>query len=388
MPKKTYNLGIICPSDFTCRIRGGAAGFVENCIDDFESKNVKIFGVTSNKKKIWKKIKIRENITFIPICKMEFPSLIPLRIKALFNYLFSYKRIIREDIDLLYIHMPECCLPFIYFKRIPFIYHQHGSANPVELSRFKYARNKIFILSFEIILKLIYRKADWIIAIDKLCYKKALTNGAYKKTSLIRNAINTKIFKPDKTLIKKALIDNNSIEKKFKILFVGRVAKTKGIDYLLKSLDNLIIQSLNFHLIIVGDGSYLDTAKKYIEKKNLNSYVTFKGLVDHTLLPYYYNFADILVLPSEMEGIPMVILESIACGTPVVATKVGGIPEIIKDGINGVLIDKLTNKSLATAIINASKINFIKTDIIKSATLYSNSEFMSRFNNIVKEIIK
>ena len=98
--------------------------------------------------------------------------------------------------------------------------------------------------------------------------------------------------------------------------------------------------------------------QKTLLKNNFSDNITFLGHVSHEDLPSYYNMADILTLPSDMEGIPMVILESLACGTPVVSSNVGGIPDIIANGINGIVLDDLSPDQLASAIIEtATKAN-------------------------------
>jgi teichuronic acid biosynthesis glycosyltransferase TuaC len=82
----------------------------------------------------------------------------------------------------------------------------------------------------------------------------------------------------------------------------------------------------------------------------LNNNVKFLGNINEDLLVQYYNTADIFCLPSSNEGLPNVIVESLLCGTPVVASSVGGIPEIIKDGVNGFLIDPKNPESIVQAL--------------------------------------
>ena len=124
--------------------------------------------------------------------------------------------------------MPECCLLFIFFKKVPVIYHQHGSANPVALSKFNYARTNFFQNVFELILKLIYRNADWIIAIDRFCYTQAINNGAEKTTTLLRNAIDNNRYKPNDSLRQIGRQKHGIVQSQYVILFVGRIEKTKG----------------------------------------------------------------------------------------------------------------------------------------------------------------
>ena len=230
--------------------------------------------------------------------------------------------------------MPECCLPFIFIKEIPVIYHQHGSANPVALSKFSYARSNFFQNIFKLISKLIYRYADWVIVIDDLCYEEARSYNAEKKTTLLQNAINVNRYKQNNNLRQVAREKYRIPKEKYVILFVGRIEETKGVLRLLKCIPFLKVK-IDFHIFFAGEGSFLSLAKDFVEVNKFDGFVTFLGPVDHDRLPLFYNMADVLVLPSNMEGIPMVILESLSCGTPVVASRVGGIPDLIDHDMNG-----------------------------------------------------
>ena len=79
-------------------------------------------------------------------------------------------------------------------------------------------------------------------------------------------------------------------------------------------------------------------------------HVIFLGYVPHKQLSGLYNMADALLLPSLMEGTPMVVLEALACGTPVVASIVGGIPDLVKNGVNGYLLDQVNPPAIAETI--------------------------------------
>ena len=383
----SYKLGIICPSDFVYGVRGGAAGFISNIMNDFTAEKVTIFGISVSNNNPWEHISINEKVKFVPICKLKYPSKIPMRLKVLIYYFIFRKKILENHIDLLYIHMPECCLPFIFFKKVPVIYHQHGSANPVALSQFNYARTNFFQNVFELILKLIYRNADHIIAIDRFCYAKAINNGAEKTATLLRNAIDTNRYKPNDTLRQVARQKYEITQSQYVILFVGRIEKTKGVLHLLECVTQLNAKKLKFHIFFAGDGSYLPFANNYVKENKFNDCVTFLGRVDHDQLPLYYNMADVLALPSDMEGIPMVILESLSCGTPVVASRVGGIPEIVDHGRNGFLVDDLSPENLTNMIIKTFKMNKERKTISTSVHRFSTFEYMIQFDKIINKLL-
>jgi len=117
-----------------------------------------------------------------------------------------------------------------------------------------------------------------------------------------------------------------------KVLFVGRITQAKGVEHIVAAAR--IMPDWDF--TIVGDGPYLSELKESASGlDNLN----FTGAVANPELPKYYHEADLFILPSQREGMPVSIIESLACGTPVIATDVGQISELVINGENGQLID-------------------------------------------------
>jgi glycosyltransferase involved in cell wall biosynthesis len=132
------------------------------------------------------------------------------------------------------------------------------------------------------------------------------------------------------------------------LLSVGRLTEAKDQLTLLSAMEMLKKQGRNIYLIIVGDGEMQERLEMEITQKELTNCVRLLGIrsdVDK-LLPG----ADAFVLSSKREGFPMSILEAMAAGLPVIATNVGGIPEVIKDGENGILVPPQDKVSLANAI--------------------------------------
>jgi len=137
------------------------------------------------------------------------------------------------------------------------------------------------------------------------------------------------------------------------LLYVGRLDPLKGVDRLITALSFLDHQQ-NLRLLIVGgDGS--ETAEfrslqELTQNLGLENSVTFTGRVDHNDLPHYYSAADMLVLPSHTESFGLVGLEALACGTPVISTRVGAMDQIIRSNENGFLVNSADPRSLAEGI--------------------------------------
>lgn len=130
--------------------------------------------------------------------------------------------------------------------------------------------------------------------------------------------------------------------------YVGRLEEEKGVQELINALP-LIQQKANVTFLIVGDGSLQRSIKKVCDEKGVLSSITFTGWVSN--VQDYLNEMKLLVLPSKTEGFPSVVLEAMACGTPVLATPVGDIPSIIKDGFNGFILESTKPTYISERII-------------------------------------
>lgn len=130
------------------------------------------------------------------------------------------------------------------------------------------------------------------------------------------------------------------------LLSVGNLVKNKGHHIAIEALARLP----GFRLAIAGDGPERHALETLASQISVSSRLQFLGRVDQTQLAEYYSAADIVVLPSSREGWPNVLLESMACGTPVVATRVGGIPEIVTSADTGRLMRGRTVADLVEAV--------------------------------------
>ncbi len=111
-------------------------------------------------------------------------------------------------------------------------------------------------------------------------------------------------------------------------LFVGNLIALKGVEVLLEACSRLIAGNLRFTCHLIGQGPLRPRLEQAIRSKGLESYIRLHGALPNEQLPDWYRSANVLVLPSYSEGVPNVLLEAAACGTPFVASRVGGIPEI------------------------------------------------------------
>jgi glycosyltransferase involved in cell wall biosynthesis len=159
----------------------------------------------------------------------------------------------------------------------------------------------------------------------------------------------------------------------YKIIYVGRFADFKGIPFLIDTFYQLIIDNYDARLYLVGDGDEESKIRKKVSALNLEEHVIFFGYQKNT--SSYIKNADLLVLPSNNEPFGRVLLEAMYIGTPAIGTKSGGIPEIIEDGINGLLVDYGDIEALKKSIIIILKNEQVRRGIIKEGYETINSKF-------------
>lgn len=140
------------------------------------------------------------------------------------------------------------------------------------------------------------------------------------------------------------------------LLFVGNLNAGKGVDLLIDAIPASGVEGVTLH--ILGDGPMMEALRSRVCRQN----VVFHGRKPFGQIGTWMNAADIFCLPSYDEGTPNVVLESLACGTPVVATDTGGIPEIINDD-SGILFRKGDTGDLARALQQAFAREWDRTDI-------------------------
>lgn len=135
------------------------------------------------------------------------------------------------------------------------------------------------------------------------------------------------------------------------IIQVGKYDSNKAQDVTLRAMRKLLDEGLCADLILIGgEGSALDEVHRMIKQLKLEAHVQVHVRLDHEKIPALMAKASVFVLPSRNEGLPLVLLEAGVVGLPVVATKVGGIPELIKDHQTGLLINPDQPSELAEAI--------------------------------------
>ena len=158
-----------------------------------------------------------------------------------------------------------------------------------------------------------------------------------RKVSLVPCGVDLEVFRP---LDQKSVRSRLGLNGEKILLYVGRVEPIKGLDLLVETAAQMD-SAEGVRMMVVGadvnGDREMDRVKQLAKERDLEDKIDFVGQVDHADLPLYYNAADVCVVPSYYESFGLVALESMACGTPVVATRVGGLSTIIHHGRTGYL---------------------------------------------------
>lgn len=188
--------------------------------------------------------------------------------------------------------------------------------------------------------KITYQLSDRIVVFSsrEIGNKIGLKNYGKKIRCLGSRFVDSSLFKMEK----------NIQDREPNIGYIGRFAEEKGVRNFLDSISFSSDKSDNIKYTLIGNGPLLP----YVEKEVRNySNITLKGFLPHEELPFYLNRMKLLVIPSYTEGLPNIMMEAMSCGTPVLATPVGAIPDIIVDGKTGFIMADNSAKCISINVI-------------------------------------
>lgn len=323
---------------------GGVEKHTYNLYKGLKKKyNYEIVVITSNHESKKYKEEILEGMKIYRLASQFKVSNTPVN----FKWKKQIKEIIKkENPNMIMAHSP---VPFISDvtilsnKNLPVILKYHSGSMKKEKRSFT---NILIYIYEKVLLPMVLNKSNYIICTSDFV-KNNFLKGYNNKSITITPSVDVDKFKP---------LEKSKTNKNFNILYVGRIDKTsrwKGIQYLLGSIKFISKNNSNILLTIVGDGDAIEYYKSQVLKLKIEDYVEFKGSLSGNDLVKKYQETDVLVLPStsEAESFGMVLIEAMACKKPVIGSKMGGIPYVIDDGENGLLVPPKNTQSLAGAII-------------------------------------
>ncbi|SHK65943.1 glycosyltransferase family 4 protein [Paramaledivibacter caminithermalis] len=267
------------------------------------------------------------------------------------------RRILNRNFDVIHAHRVDS-FAFTYFAlqdtKVPLLCTIHSLFSPELLcSRERLYNSKAYSIWTNDLL----RKADKVIAISDSVKKTLLDSGINEKNvSVIYNGVKSQDY----------VCFRNKASQRFTIGFVGRLHYEKGPDILLKAAKILSVKyGDQYRIVFVGDGPMKQELINMAREYKIEEVCSFKGFIDKPL-DEMKEF-DTLVLPSREEGMGLSILEAMSLKIPVIASMVGGVVEVINNGITGLLIEKENPFQLAQSIELLAKTPDLVSDICEKS---------------------
>jgi len=163
------------------------------------------------------------------------------------------------------------------------------------------------------------------------------------KMHVIHNGVDTKFFRPSTPTYKDKYLDGFDNL----LIFQGRIIRQKGLKYLMNAMPKILEEHPKTKLLIIGSGKDTKKIKRQTASMKLNDYVGFPGFIPEQDLPHMFSSADVFIMPSLWEVLPITLLEALSCGAPLVASNAGGNPEIVKHCKNGYIFDMKDSDTMA-----------------------------------------
>src|SRR5262245_28782172 len=203
-----------------------------------------------------------------------------------------------------------------------------------------------------------YAQADLIVALSPFMRERAIACGAHpNKVEIIPNGIEIGEIglEPSGSVRRSAKNSSTIVGESLKLLFVGTLNQRKGVDVLVRAAKKLKDKDIRFSLAMVGTGPLRAELEQLIAAYNLSNEVILHGSVSRGDLGNWYRWADVTCVPSIDEPLGVVVLESLLAGTPIVGSAVGGIPFMVQEEVNGLLVPPSDPDALASALARLSR---------------------------------
>jgi glycosyltransferase involved in cell wall biosynthesis len=284
--------------------------------------------------------------------------------------MLSYTRAERFDLVHSHGYKGNILLGFTprFFRRIPIVATVHGWTNTDQFTRMKI---------YEWVDAISLRHIDAVVAVNnKMLLNKKFSPKRLKSVAVIYNGIpwpRGATTPSDPQSLDKEI--NAFRRNSFIIGAIGRLSREKGYKYLIEATHLLREQGLDIRTIIIGEGSERPHLQAKIDSLNLSGRVWLAGY--HAYANRYLPNFDIFVVSSITEGLPITVLEAMQNRTPIVATDVGGLPEVTKNGQGGILVRPKSSSALADAIETVYR----DRDLAKRLAAFSYTEVTTHYTS-------
>lgn len=319
---------------------GGTAVANEYLLKEFAKQpNLKLDLVTSSAD-IYRQEQFSKNINIYRLNigkknkRLHQQTMINLISYFIHSTIFTLKH--KNDYDLIHAFSGLPGSITAYLSGLPYIISFRGA----EESGYE-SRRDLLLKIIKPILALIYSRAKKLDANSQYLKNLVLKSFPGLKIDVINNGVDSRIFYPAKRWPLQPVIFCSS-----------RMGERKGVKYLIQAMPQVLIKFPQAKLILVGEGSEKDKIKQLVKNLKISSSVIFKGRLNHQQLAKLYRNSRLFVLPSLSESQSNALLEAIASGLPIVATDIGGNPELVTK-TNGLLVPPADSQAITEAILKA-----------------------------------
>jgi L-malate glycosyltransferase len=276
--------------------------------------------------------------------------------------------------NMIHAHEVDAGLLAVWLGRlydVPVVVTEHSSVFPRKLLPVQEVRKA----------KQVFMSASLVLPVSKYLQLAIESYGIHGRYRIVPNTVDLTMFHPTQS--------RRAATGKARLLFVGFLTAdhVKGVPYLLQALEQLRHRRGDWHLDIVGGGPSQAEYEQFVAEAGLASYVTFHGTKPKAVVAEFMAQADAFVLPSIWETMGCVLIEALASGLPVLASKVGGIPEIIDDAGLGLLVSPADPPALAQGLDSLlhNLDQYDRSTIRKAAQRYSYESIGSELHAIYEE---
>ena len=350
-----------------------SATFVYQEILELEKLDLEIFPVSIHRpinKAEGEQLSRLEGITFYLYEQKLFKTLrlnLKLILLSPIKYLLVFRRAIKDSLKVgMFSHVGRGLIyrffiaaGFVDFLKKNNIEHVHANFSHIPTDIAMYA-SELYGIRFSFIshandlfergwlLKEKIDRSKFSVTISDFNKKFLINKGAdANKINVIHCGVDTSQFKVD---------SNKKVNNTPLLGSLGRMVEKKGFDDLIKACHILKKEGLDFKLQLAGGGPLKNELEELVKSFGLNNTIDFIDYISHEKVPEWIKSLDIFVLPckkdqqGDMDGIPVVLMEAMLSGIPVISSRISGIPELVEDGVTGLLCDENDEKSLAAKI--------------------------------------
>jgi len=275
------------------------------------------------------------------------------------------------------------CLPLLKILRKKIVAKISGARKGMEVGSLRG-----FV--FAPVLAVVFSFTDrFIVMSDEL--REGVLSEKFSESKVVKipNGVDTGIFAPAQEERYYELRRKLGFEGGKVFLYSGRLAEGKGIEFLIKAMTEVDAVD-NILLVLLGNGVVEDNLRMMAYELTLGNFLRFEGTVSN--VADYLNAADIFVFPSLSEGMPNALLEAMACGLPVIASKIGGVVDVVEDGKSGILFEPGDVSGLASAMVRLLNDNELRFKLGAEARKrivdsFSIDKIADEYINLYKEVL-